>query len=89
MNTRLSSVELRALDLADSEVARLYLECLDAEKRLRGSRKMAAAAVFELREKHLNELWKRLGEVDAQLCTELQNGVRDWHELAVRLRGGE
>lgn len=89
MNTRLSSVELRPLDLADPEVARLYLECLDAEKRLRGSRKMAAAAVFQLREQHLNELWKRLSEVDEQLCSELQEGVRDWHELAVRLRGGE
>ena len=52
MNTRLSSVELRPMDLADSEVARLYLECLDAEKRLRGSRKMAAARS----EEHTSEL---------------------------------
>lgn len=89
MNVRLSSVELRPVDLADPEVARLYLECLDAEKRLRGSRKMAAAAVFQLREKQLNELWKRLGDVDAQLCSELQDGVREWHEIAVKLRGGE
>lgn len=89
MNTRLSSVELRQLDLADPQVATLYLECLEAEKRLRGARKMAAAAVFQLREKQLNELWTRLREVDAPLCDALQEGVRDWHEVAVKLRGGE
>jgi hypothetical protein len=89
MNTRLSSVELRPLELADPQVATLYLECLEAEKRLRGARKMAAAAVFEVREKQLNELWKRLSEIDAQLCHALQEGVRDWHEVAVKLRGGE
>jgi hypothetical protein len=88
MNTRLSSIELGPLDLADSQVATLYLECLEAEKRLRGTRKMAAAAVFEVREKQLNELWKRLSEIDAQLCNALQEGVRDWHEVAVKLRGG-
>jgi hypothetical protein len=89
MNTRLSSIELRQLDLADPQVATLHLECLDAEKRLRGARKMAAAAVFQLREKQLNELWSRLREVDTQLCDALQEGVRDWHEVAVKLRGGE
>jgi hypothetical protein len=50
---------------------------------------MAAAAVFQLREKQLNELWSRLSEVDTQLCDALQEGVRDWHEVAVKLRGGE
>ena len=89
MNTRLSSIELGPLDLADSQVATLYLECLDAEKRLRGARKMAAVAVFQLREKQLDELWVRLSEIDAQLCDALQQSVREWHELAVKLRGGE
>jgi hypothetical protein len=89
MNTRLSSVELHPHELADSHVARLYLECLDAEKRLRGARKMAAAALYSTREKHLAQLWQRLDAVDAQLCSELQAGVKDWHEVAVKLRGGE
>ncbi|SDI16841.1 hypothetical protein [Paraburkholderia phenazinium] len=89
MNMRLSSVELRPVDLAEPEVATLYLECLEAEKRLRGARKVAAAAVFQVREKQLNELWKRLSEIDPQLCDALQEGVRDWHEVAVKLRGGE
>ncbi|MGA7782971.1 MAG: hypothetical protein WCA85_35410 [Paraburkholderia sp.] len=89
MNTRLSSVELRPHELADSAVAKLYLECLDAEKRLRGARKMAAAALYETRDKHLSQLWDRLGELDAQLCSELRAGVLDWHEIAVKLRGGE
>jgi hypothetical protein len=89
MNTRLSSVELRPCELADSEVSKLYLECLDAERRLRGARKTAAAAVYELREKQLDLLWARLETLDAQLCSELRAGVLQWHEIAVKLRGGE
>jgi hypothetical protein len=89
MTTRLSRIELRPLDLADPQVATLYMDCLEAEKRLRGTRKMAAAAAFHVREKHLNELWNRLSEIDGQLCDELRDGVRDWHELGVKLRGGE
>jgi hypothetical protein len=89
MNTRLSSVELRACELADPEVAKLYLECLDAEKRLRGARKMAAAALFEVREKQLNQLWERVDALDPQLGVELRASVLDWHEVSVKLRGGE
>lgn len=89
MNTRLSAVELRPLELAEPQVASLYLECLDAEKRLRGASKMAAAAVYQVRERQLTTLWARLGELDAALCSELQEAVRDWHEVAVKLRGGE
>lgn len=89
MNTRLSSVELRPYELADSDVATLYLECLDAEQRLRGARKMAAAAVYEMREKHLTQLWAQLDALDPQLCSALRAGVLDWHEIAVKLRGGE
>lgn len=89
MNTRLSSVELRPCEAADPQVTKLYLECLDAEQRLRGARKMAAAAVYDLREKQLTQLWERLGALDAQLCNELKASVLDWHEIAVKLRGGE
>jgi hypothetical protein len=89
MTTRLSIVELRPRDLADSKVATLHLECLDAEKRLRGANKMAATAVFHVRESRLQNLWARLAELDAKLCGDLQDAVRDWHDIAVRLRGGE
>jgi hypothetical protein len=89
MNTCFSTVELRPLELVDPQVATLYLECQEAEKRLRGASKMAAAAVFKVREKHLAALWTRLGELDAKLSDELQEAVRDWHDVAVKLRGGE
>jgi hypothetical protein len=89
MNGRFSKLELRQSELADSQVATIYLECLEAEKRLRGANKMAAAAVFEFREKHLEALWTRLGELDPDLCNQLQDAVRDWYDVAIKLRGGE
>jgi hypothetical protein len=89
MNRRFSTVELRQSELADSSVATIYLECMEAEKRLRGANKMAAAALFEFRERHLAALWTRLGELDPELCNQLREAVCDWHDVAVKLRGGE
>jgi hypothetical protein len=89
MNRRFSKVELRQSELADSHVATIYLECLEAEKRVRGANKMTAAAVFEIRERLLADLWTRLDELDPELCNQLQEAVRDWHDVAVKLRGGE
>ena len=88
MNSRMNAVELRPSELDDSNIATLYLECLAAEKRLRGASKVAASAVFELRESRLATLWARLAELDEDLHVELQEAVRDWHEVAVKLRGG-
>jgi hypothetical protein len=45
--------------------------------------------VFEIREKLLADLWTRLDELDPELCNQLQEAVRDWHDVAVKLRGGE
>ncbi|TCF96605.1 hypothetical protein BZM26_36600 [Paraburkholderia strydomiana] len=89
MNTRWSTVALDADELANPDIATLYLECLDAEKRLRGARKVAASAVFLAREKHLESLWPRLEELDANLCAEFRLAIHGWHDLAVKLRGGE
>lgn len=88
MNTRLSTIELHASELADPKVAAFHLECLEAEKQLRGASKMAAAEVFRLRERKLAELWTQLSEIDADLSKELQRAVGDWHDVAVKLRGG-
>jgi len=88
MNTRLSPLDLLPAELADPQVATLYLACLDAEKQLRGASKMAAAAVYEVRERQLTALWARLDALDAGLSNALQEAVRDWHEVAVKLRGG-
>ena len=89
MNTRLSPLELLPAELADSQIATLYLACLDAEKQLRGASKMAAAAVYEVRERQLKSLWARLDALDAGLSSALQEAVRDWHDVAVKLRGGQ
>jgi len=36
----------------------------------------------------LTALWARLDALDAGLSNALQEAVRDWHEVAVKLRGG-
>jgi hypothetical protein len=43
----------------------------------------------DARRPEAHELWEGLSKIDAQLCDALQEGVRDWHEVAVKLRGGE
>lgn len=89
MKSRFTAVHLRPVELADPHLAHLYMECIDAEARLSGASKLAAAAVFEAREKVLAELWARLDAVDSKLCRELRGAVQDWHDIAVKLRGGE
>jgi len=61
----------------------------DAEARLRGASKVAAAAVFEARKRALASLWQRLQGLDAELCREMKDAVQNWHEIAVKMRGGE
>jgi hypothetical protein len=89
MKSRFTAVHLRSVELADPHLAQLYMECVDAEARLSGASKLAAAAVFEAREKSLDNLWSRLDALDPRLCRELKHAVQDWHDIAVKLRGGE
>ena len=89
MKSRFTAVPLKPVELADPNLAHLYLECLDAEARLRGASKLAAAAVFEARDKALTGLWARLDTLDPGLCRELKRAVQDWHDIAVKMRGGE
>ncbi|SAL78100.1 hypothetical protein AWB71_05611 [Caballeronia peredens] len=89
MKSRFTAVHLRSVELADSHLAHLYMECADAEARLSGASRLAAVAVFEAREKALADLWTRLHALDPRLCRELKNAVTDWHDIAVKLRGGE
>jgi hypothetical protein len=56
---------------------------------LRGASKVTAAAVFEARERALASLWKRLQKLDAELSHEMKDAVENWHEIAVKMRGGE
>jgi len=89
MKSRFTAVHLRPVELADPHLAHLYMECVDAQARLSGASKLAAAAVFEAREKSLDVLWSRLDALDPRLCRELKHAVPDWHDIAVKLRGGE
>ncbi|WP_250476665.1 MULTISPECIES: hypothetical protein [unclassified Caballeronia] len=89
MKSRFTAVHLRPVELADPHLAHLYMECVDAQARLSGASKLAAAAVFEAREKSLDVLWSRLDALDPRLCRELKHAVQDWHDIAVKLRGGE
>ncbi|SAK90983.1 hypothetical protein AWB75_06390 [Caballeronia catudaia] len=89
MKSRFTAVHLRPVELADPHLAHLYMECVDAESRLSGASKLAAAAVYEAREKVLADLWARLDALDPGLGRELKLAVRDWHDIAVKLRGGE
>ncbi|SAK70252.1 hypothetical protein AWB80_03637 [Caballeronia pedi] len=89
MKSRFTDVHLRAVELADAHLAQLYMECVDAEARLSGASRLAAVAVFEAREKKLDDLWSRLNALDPRLCRELKHAVQDWHDIAVKLRGGE
>ena len=89
MKSRFTAVHLRSVELADPHLAHLYMECVDAQARLSGASKLAAAAVFEAREKSLDVLWSRLDALDPRLCRELKHAVQDWHDIAVKLRGGE
>ncbi|SAL02973.1 hypothetical protein AWB77_06673 [Caballeronia fortuita] len=89
MKSRFTAVHLRPVELADSHLAHLYMECVDAEARLSGASRLAAVAVHEAREKALDTLWTRLDALDPKLCREMKRAVRDWHDIAVKLRGGE
>ncbi|SAL24391.1 hypothetical protein AWB73_01764 [Caballeronia turbans] len=89
MKSRFTAVHRRPVELADPHLAHLYMECVDAQARLSGASKLAAAAVFEAREKSLDVLWSRLDALDPRLCRELKHAVQDWHDIAVKLRGGE
>lgn len=89
MKSRFTAVHLRPVELADPHLANLYMECADAEARLAGASRLAAVAVFEAREKALSDLFARLQALDPALCHELKSAVHDWHEIAVKLRGGE
>ncbi|MFM0327432.1 hypothetical protein [Caballeronia glebae] len=89
MKSRFTAVHLRAVELADPHLAHLYMECADAEARLLGVSKLAAVAVYEVREKTLDNLWSRLHALDPRLCRELKHAVQDWHDIAVKLRGGD
>ncbi|WP_250451582.1 hypothetical protein [Caballeronia sp. ATUFL_M2_KS44] len=89
MKPRFTAVQLRPAELADKHVAHLYMDCVDAEARLRGASKLAAAAVYQARENALANLWTRLHALDADLCHELRDAVRDWHDIAVKMRGGD
>ncbi|WP_250518207.1 MULTISPECIES: hypothetical protein [unclassified Caballeronia] len=89
MKSRFTAVHLRPVELADPHLAHLYMECADAEARLSGASRVAAVAVYEAREKTLDRLWSRLDALDPRLCRELKQAVEDWHEIAVKLRGGD
>ncbi|SAK77468.1 hypothetical protein AWB79_04756 [Caballeronia hypogeia] len=89
MKSRFTAVHLRPVELADPHLAHLYMECVDAEARLSGASKLAATAVFEAREKTLAGLWSRLDALDPRLGRDLRRAVQDWHDIAVKLRGGE
>ncbi|SPB16329.1 hypothetical protein NOV72_03527 [Caballeronia novacaledonica] len=89
MKSRFTAVHLRSVELADPHLAHLYMECAAAEARLSGASKLAAVAVFEARAKSLDDLWSRLEALDSKLCRELKHAVQDWHDIAVKLRGGE
>jgi hypothetical protein len=89
MKSRFTAVHLRPVELADPHVAHLYMECADAQTRLSGASKLAAAAVYEAREKALAQLWARLDALDPALGRDLRRAVGDWHDIAVKLRGGE
>ncbi|SAK60282.1 hypothetical protein AWB78_01888 [Caballeronia calidae] len=89
MKSRFTAVPLRPVELADPHLAHLYMECVDAEARLCGASRLAAVAVFEAREETLTNLWARLDALDPKLCRELKHAVSDWHDIAVKLRGGE
>ncbi|EKS67741.1 MULTISPECIES: hypothetical protein [Caballeronia] len=89
MKSRFTAVHLRPVELADPHLAHLYMECADAEARLSGASRVAAVAVYEAREKTLDRLWSRLDALDPRLCRELKHAVEDWHEIAVKLRGGD
>ena len=75
MKSRFTAVHLRPVELADPHLAHLYMECVDAQARLSGASKLAAAAVFEAREKSLDVLWSRLDAFDSRLCRELKHAV--------------
>ena len=89
MKSRFTAVHLSPVELADPHLTELYMECADAEARLCGASRLAAVAVFETREKKLAALWARLHALDPRLCIELKTAVHDWHDIAVKLRGGE
>jgi hypothetical protein len=89
MRSRFTAVHLRPVELADTHLAHLYMECAEAEARLSGASRLAAVAVFEAREQALDALFARLQVLDPTLCGELRRAVSDWHDIAVKLRGGE
>jgi ABC-type thiamine transport system ATPase subunit len=64
-------------------------ECAEVDPFLLGTRQKAAAAILLFRERQLTVLWNRLGSLDAALCRDLQQAVKNWHDIAVVLRGNE